>query len=142
MEDNNLDNVRLPRTKESSIFEAVLAIIIIIETIFLYKHTGGDSGVLTIAAILFLVSAVCMACAYRPKWINIPVTIKNYRQLLLKAQSVRVVSIIIALFPAFFANMELMSGSSGTVIGIGFTLLLMGIVVFYVWKIEQAGKIN
>ena len=140
MENNNLNDVRLPRTKESTIFEVVLALIIILEVAFLYKQTGGDSGVLTIAALLFLVSVVCMICAYRPKWINIPVTIKNYRQLGLKAQAARVVSLIIAVFPVFFANPQLMEGPSGTVLGIGFTLLLVGVVGFYVWRIEQAGK--
>ena len=140
MENNNLDDIRMPRTKESTIFEVVLAVIIIIETIFLFRHTHGDSGVMTIAGMLFLGSAVCMLIAYRPKWINIPVTIKNYRQLELKARSCRVACIIIALFPAFFANQELMSGPSGTVLGIGFTVLIVAVLGFFVWKIEQAAE--
>ena len=140
MENNNLNDVRLPRTKESTIFEVVLVLLIILETAFLYKQTGGDVGVLTIAAILFLVSASCMFCAYWPKWINVPVNIKNYQQLVLKAQAARVVSLIIALFPVFFAKPQLMNGTSGTIFGIGFTVLLMGVLGFYVWRIEKAGS--
>lgn len=140
MQNNNLDNIRMPRTKESTIFEVVLAVIILIETIFLYRHTHGDSGVMTIAATLFAASVVCMFIAYWPKWINMPVTIKNYRQLELKSRACRVTCIIIALFPAFFANKELMSGTSGTVLGIGFTILLVGVLGFFLWKIEQAAE--
>ena len=140
MQNNNLDNIRMPRTKESTIFEVVLAVIIIIETIFLYRHTHGDSGVMTIAATLVAASAVCMLIAYWPKWINMPVTIKNYRQLELKSRSGRVASIIISLFPAFFANKELMSGTSGTVLGIGFTILLVAVLGYFMWKIEQAAE--
>ena len=81
-----------------------------------------------------------MATAYWPKWINMPVTIKNYRQVELKAQSARIIAIVIALFPACFANPEWMNGSSGTVIGIGFTIIVMAIIGFYVWKMEKAGK--
>ena len=140
MQNNNLDHIRMPRTKESTIFEVVLAVIILIETIFLYRHTHGDSGVMTIAATLFAAAVVCMIIAYWPKWINMPVTIKNYRQLELKSRSCRVASIIISLFPAFFTNKELMSGTSGTVLGIGFTILLMAVLGYFMWKIEQAAE--
>lgn len=140
MQENNLDNIRMPRTKESTTFEIVLAVIIIIESIFLYTHTHGDSGVMTIAAIMFIASAVSMLIAYRPKWINMPVTIKNYRQLELKARSCRVVCIITSLFPACFANKQLMSGTSGTVLGIGFAILLVTVLGYFLWKIEKAAE--
>ena len=136
----DLNSIRLPRTKESTIFELVLGVIIIINCVFLYIKSGGDSGTMTIAAILLLVAAGIMATAYWPKWINMPVTIKNYRQVELKAQSARIIAIVIALFPACFANPEWMNGSSGTVIGIGFTIIIMAIIGFYVWKMEKAGK--
>ena len=79
-----------------------------------------------------------MVTAYWPKWINMPVTIKNYRQLELKAQSARVIALVVALFPAFFANPECMKGPSGTIIGIGFAAIVMVIVIYYVWRIEKA----
>lgn len=136
----DLNSIRLPRTKESTIFELVLAVIIIINGAFLYIKSGGDSGTMTIAAILLLVAAGIMATAYWPKWLNMPVTIKNYRQLELKAQSARVIAIVIALFPACFAKPEWMNGPSGTIIGIGFTIIVMAVIGFYVWKMEKAGK--
>ena len=77
----DLNNIRLPRTKESTLFEVVLACIIIIEGVFIYLKSAGDSGTLTIAAIPLLAAAALMVTAYWPKWINMPVTIKNYRQL-------------------------------------------------------------
>ena len=52
MQNNNLDNIRMPRTKESTIFEMVLGVIIIINCVFLYIKSGGDSGTMTIAAII------------------------------------------------------------------------------------------
>lgn len=136
----DMNNIRLPRTKESTIFELVAAVIIIIEGVYLYIKTGGDSGTMTIAAILFLVAAGIMVTAYWPRWINMPVTIKNYRQVELKAQSARIIAVVIALFPAFFTNPEWMNGTSGTIIGIGFTIVVMAVIGFYVWKMEKAGK--
>lgn len=76
----DLNDIRLPRTKESTIFELVLAAIIIIEGILLYTKSHGDTGVMTISAMLFLAAAILMAVAYRPKWINMPVTVKNFRK--------------------------------------------------------------
>jgi drug/metabolite transporter (DMT)-like permease len=134
----DLNNIRLPRTKESTLFEIVLAIIIIIEGVFIYLKSAGDSGTLTIAAIPLLAAVVLMVTAYRPKWINMPVTIKNYRQMELKAQSARVIALVVALFPAFFTNPEWMKGPSGTIIGIGFAAIVMVIVIYYVWRIEKA----
>ena len=93
-----------------------------------------------LAAILFLVAAGIMVTAYWPRWINMPVTIKNYRQVELKAQSARIIAVVIALFPAFFTNPEWMNGTSGTIIGIGFTIVVMAVIGFYVWKMEKAGK--
>ena len=136
----DLNNIRLPRTRESTIFELVVAVIIIIEGVCLYIHSDGDSGTMTIAAILFLVAVGLLITSYWPKWINVPVTIKNYRQVELKAQCSRVIAIVIALFPAFFAKPEWMNGTSGTIIGIGFTIVVMSIIGFYVWKMEKAGK--
>lgn len=136
----DMNNIRLPRTKESTIFELVAAVIIIIEGVYLYIKTGGDSSTMTIAAILFLVAAGIMVTAYWPRWINMPVTIKNYRQVELKAQSARIIAVVIALFPAFFTNPEWMNGTSGTIIGIGFTIVVMAVIGFYVWKMEKAGK--
>ena len=140
MQSNNLDHNRHHRTNERTDFEDELGVVTLTETIFLYRHTHGDSGVMTIAGVLFAASVVCMFIAYWPKWINMPVTIKNYRQLELKSRSGRVASIIISLFPAFFANKELMSGTSGTVLGIGFTILLVGVLGYFMWKIEQAAE--
>lgn len=136
----DLNNVRLPRTKESTLFEVLLAVIIIIEGAYLYIKSSGDFGTLTIAGILLLVAAAMMATAYWPRWINIPVTIKNFRQMELKAQSARVIALVVALFPVLFANEPLMRGTSGSVVGIGFTAVVVAIIGFYVWKIEQAGK--
>lgn len=136
----DLNNIRLPRTKESTLFEVVLACIIIIEGVFIYLKSAGDSGTLTIAAIPLLAAVALMVTAYWPKWINMPVTIKNYRQMELKAQSARVIAIVIALFPACFAKPEWMNGPSGTIIGIGFTIIVMAVIGFYVWKMEKAGK--
>jgi drug/metabolite transporter (DMT)-like permease len=116
----------------------VLASIIIIEGVFIYLKSAGDSGTLTIAAIPLLAAVALMVTAYRPKWINMPVTIKNYRQVELKAQSARVIALVVALFPAFFANPECMKGPSGTIIGIGFAAIVMVIVIYYVWRIEKA----
>ena len=136
----DLNNIRLPRTKESTIFELVAAVIIIIESVCLYIKSGADSGTMTIAAILFLAAVSLLVAAYWPKWINMPVTIKNYRQVELKARCSRIIAIVIALFPAFFAKPEWMNGTSGTIIGIGFTIVVMSIIGFHVWKMEMAGK--
>ena len=95
---------------------------------------------MTIAAILLLVAAGIMATAYWPKWINMPVTVKNFRQVELKSQSARVIAIVVALFPACFVNPQWMVGASGTVIGIVFTIIVMAVGGFYIWKMEKAGK--
>lgn len=136
----DLNDIRLPRTKESTIFELALAVIIIIEGILLYTKSHGDTGVMTISGMLFLAAAILMAVAYRPKWINMPVTVKNFRQVELKSQSARVIAIVVALFPACFVNPQWMIGASGTVIGIVFTIIVMAVGGFYIWKMEKAGK--
>lgn len=136
----DLNDIRLPRTKESTISELVLAVIIIIEGILLYTKSHGDTGVMTISGMLFLAAAILMAVAYRPKWINMPVTVKNFRQVELKSQSARVIAIVVALFPACFVNPQWMVGASGTVIGIVFTIIVMAVGGFYIWKMEKAGK--
>ena len=61
----DLNNIRLPRTKESTLFEVVLACIIIIEGVFIYLKSAGDSGTLTIAAIPLLAAVALMVAAYR-----------------------------------------------------------------------------
>ena len=119
MEQNNFDikKVKVHRTTEATVFEIAFAIVAVIVwgLIIWMIHQAPDivpthfdaSGKpnaygspigITIPCIIVTIVAIgCMAVAYFPRFINMPVSITNIRQVELTIRSVRVAAIILLL---------------------------------------------
>ena len=119
MEQNNFDikKIKVHRTTEGTVFEVVFAIVAIVVwgiIIWLVHQApdivpthfdasgkpnayGSPIGITIPCIIVTIVAIGCMAVAYFPRFINLPVSITNIRQVELTIRSVRVAAIILLL---------------------------------------------
>ena len=153
MEQNQFDikKVQVHRTSEAIIFETAFAIVAIIVwgiiTWMLYRAPdivpthfdgagrpnayGSPVGVAIPCAIITIVAIGCMVVAYFPRYINMPVKIKNICQVKLAITSVRVAGITLLLMTLAVAYTMLgMSSPHAFLILAGVGLLLLEIIVF------------
>lgn len=143
---NEYAHVRLPRTIESTIFDAffvleVLAVWIIFAWLYVRFDTvpthfnaagqadaWGSHGVLIFFALMDAVVMGLLAySAYRPKYVNTPVKVVTEEQLLLNARMIRITALIIGLL---FILIAIKMG--GAIFGLSdrtFALLMMLLIV-------------
>ena len=147
----DIKNVKVHRTTEATVFEvafACLAIIVwglivwmvhqapdIVPTHFdgagRPNAYGSPVGVAIPCAIITIVAIGCMVVAYFPRYINMPVKIKNICQVKLAITSVRVAGITLLLMTLAVAYTMLgMSSPHAFLILAGVGLLLLEIIVF------------
>lgn len=115
MEQNNFDikEIKVQRTTEATVFEIVfvLTAVIVWGLILWIIHCapdivpthfdasgkpnayGSPTGIIIPCVILTIAAVSCMAIAYFPRYINMPVKITNIRQVELSVRSVRVAGI-------------------------------------------------
>lgn len=109
----DIKEVKLHRTTESTIFEIVFAIVLIVVWGLIIwmicrapdivpTHFDGSGrpnaygspiGIVIPSIIITVAAIICMVIAYFPRYINMPFKITNNRQVELTARSVRVVGI-------------------------------------------------
>ena len=143
---NEYAHVRLPRTIESTIFDAffvleVLAVWIIFAWLYVRFDTvpthfnaagqadaWGSHGVLIFFALMDAVVMGLLAySAYRPKYVNTPVKVVTEEQLLLNARMIRITALIIGLL---FILIAIKMG--GAIFGLSdrtFALLMLLLIV-------------
>ena len=153
MEQNNLDikKVKVHRTTEATIFEAVFVLIafIVWGLIIWMVHRapdivpthfdasgkpnayGSPVGVTIPCALLTIGAIVCMVCAYFPRHINMPFKISNIRQVEIAIRQLRIMGITLLLVPLAVAYMMLgMSSPSAIPILAVIALIFLEIILF------------
>lgn len=116
--------VKLGRTIESTVFEVVQGIILLVSWVLIWlmlRHAGDTipthinfSGqpdawgstceAYVFAAVFSVASIALMWCAYWPHIINMPVAIRTSRQVLLKSRAARVCALIFSFLPLAFID--------------------------------------
>ena len=111
--------VVLERTIESTVFEVVQGIILLVSWVLIWlmlRHAGdtipthinfsgqpdawgSPSEIYVFAAVMSVASIALMWCAYRPHIINMPVAIRTPRQVLLKSRAARVCALLFSFLP-------------------------------------------
>ena len=153
MEQNNFDikNVKVHRTTEGSVLEAVFVVVAIVvwALIIWMVHQapdivpthfdalgkpnayGSPTGVMIPCIIITIGALICMVVAYFPRHINMPVKITNIRQVELAIASTRVAGITMLLLALAIAYMMLgMSSPSPYPIIAVIVLLILEIIIF------------
>ncbi len=153
MEQNNFDikKVKVHRTTEATIFEAVFVLIafIVWGLIIWMVHRapdivpthfdasgkpnayGSPVGVTIPCALLTIGAIVCMVCAYFPRHINMPFKISNIRQVEIAIRQLRIMGITLLLVPLAVAYMMLgMSSPSAIPILAVIALIFLDIILF------------
>ena len=153
MEQNNFDikKVKVHRTTEATIFEAVFVLIafIVWGLIIWMVHRapdivpthfdasgkpnayGSPVGVTIPCALLTIGAIVCMVCAYFPRHINMPFKISNIRQVEIAIRQLRIMGITLLLVPLAVAYMMLgMSSPSAIPILAVIALIFLEIILF------------
>ena len=153
MEQNNFDikKVKVHRTTEATLFEAVFVLIafIVWGLIIWMVHRapdivpthfdasgkpnayGSPVGVTIPCALLTIGAIVCMVCAYFPRHINMPFKISNIRQVEIAIRQLRIMGITLLLVPLAVAYMMLgMSSPSAIPILAVIALIFLEIILF------------
>ena len=153
MEQNNFDikKVKVHRTTEGTVLEAVFVIVAIIVwgLIIWMVHQapdivpthfdasgkpnayGSPVGITIPCALLTIGAIVCMVCAYFPRHINMPFKIRNIRQVELTIRLIRVTGVTFLLIPLAVAYTMLgMSSPSVIPILAAIGLILVETVLF------------
>ena len=99
---DNRPAVKVNRTLEGTIFEIVVAIILIISwvTIIMNRNNLPASFPFTQCITVSVVSLGMLIAAYFPNSINMPVQITTPRQYALVIRMVRLIGVILSLMPA------------------------------------------
>ena len=99
---DNRPAVKVNRTLEGTIFEIVVAIILIISwvTIIMNRNNLPASFPFTQCITVSVVSLGMLIAAYFPNSINMPVQITTPRQYVLAIRMVRIIGLILSLMPA------------------------------------------
>ena len=102
MSEFNIEEVKVHRTLEGTIFEVVTAIIIVVMYAVAIAKNYFDfdnfQGKHLATIVLSVISIVLLAVAYSPKNINIGGQPKNIRQVEIAIRTVRVIAVELALF--------------------------------------------
>lgn len=106
---DNRPTVKVNRTLEGTIFEIVVAAILIVSWVIIIMNLDNLPAwfPLTQCIITSLVSLGMMVAAYFPNSINMPVQINTPRQYALAIRMVRIIGVIMSLMPvtAYFHSM-------------------------------------
>lgn len=106
---DNRPAVKVNRTLEGTIFEIVVAAILIVSWVIIIINRNNLPAwfPLTQCIITSLVSLGMMVAAYFPNSINMPVQITTPRQYALAIRMVRIIGVILSLMPvtAYFHSM-------------------------------------
>lgn len=106
---DNRPAVKVNRTLEGTIFEIVVAAILIVSWVIIIMNRNNLPAwfPLTQCIITSLVSLGMMVAAYFPNSINMPVQINTPRQYALAIRMVRIIGVILSLMPvtAYFHSM-------------------------------------
>lgn len=106
---DNRPAVKVNRTLEGTIFEIVVAAILIVSWVIIIMNRNNLPAwfPLTQCIITSLVSLGMMVAAYLPNSINMPVQINTPRQYALAIRMVRIIGVILSLMPvtAYFHSM-------------------------------------
>jgi hypothetical protein len=151
MERFDIKDVKLHRTTESTLFEIVFAIVMmvvwgliiwmicrapdIVPTHFdgsgRPNAYGSPIGILVPCIIITVAAIICMVIAYYPHYINMPFKITNTRQVELAIRSVRVAAITLLLLSlAIVYTLLGMESPSVIPVLVVIVLLLLEIIVF------------
>ncbi len=151
MERFDIKDVKLHRTTESTLFEIVFAIVIIVVWGLIIwmicrapdivpTHFDGSGrpnaygspiGILVPCIIITVAAIICMVIAYYPRYINMPFKITNTRQVELAIRSVRVAAITLLLLSlAIVYTLLGMESPSVIPVLVVIVLLLLEIIVF------------
>ena len=102
MSEFNIQEVKVHRTLEGTIFEIITAIILIVTYAVAIAKNYFDfdifQGKHLATIVLSVISIVLLAVAYSPKNINIGGEPKNIRQVEISIRTVRVIAVELALF--------------------------------------------
>ena len=102
MSEFNIQEVKVHRTLEGTIFEIITAIILIVTYAVAIAKNYFDfdnfQGKHLATIVLSVISIVLLAVAYSPKNINIGGEPKNIRQVKISIRTVRVIAVELALF--------------------------------------------
>ena len=141
---NESENVKLPRTLESTIFEILLAVILVVVWVLLLRSLKTLN--LAVPAEFYIAPAITSVMAlvlmffvaYRPGYVNMGGKgATNLKQQKLKAQFARVLSLMMALLPLnSLENLSMQSGFFTVVFGI---VAIVGAVVYSI-LIYRAGR--
>lgn len=127
---DNRPAVKVNRTLEGTIFEIVVAAILIVSWVIIIMNLNNLPAwfPLTQCIITSLVSLGMMVAAYFPNSINMPVQINTPRQYALAIRMVRIIGVILSLMPVttYFHSMLSTAFCVGglVVVIIIFTILL------------------
>jgi len=136
----NIKTVKVHRTKEGTVFEAVTVMVLIVSwvmALFFHCLSSNDDvfsmAVLTVVSLLFL-----WRCYYKPGSINITgVSLKNTRQVALAIRFARIVALWLALLmltlTVMGANHPMMKSTA-----IGFVIVIGLIGFFFIYIIQKA----
>lgn len=153
MEQNRFDikEVKVHRTMEATIFEIVFVVMALIVwglIIWMIHRApdivpthfdasgkpnayGSPTGLLIPCIILTIGAVVCMVCAYFPRHINLPFTIRNIRQVELTIRQLRVMGVTFLLTPLAVAYTSLgMSAPTAVPIMIAIGLIFVETIIF------------
>lgn len=151
MERFDIKDVKLHRTTESTLFEIVFVIVMIVVWGLIIwmicrapdivpTHFDGSGrpnaygspiGILVPCIIITVVAIICMVIAYYPRYINMPFKITNTRQEELTIRSVRVAGITLLLLSlAIVYTLLGMESPSVIPVLVVNVLLLLEIIVF------------
>ena len=151
MERFDIKDVKLHRTTESTLFEIVFSIVMIVVWGLIIwmicrapdivpTHFDGSGrpnaygspiGILVPCIIITVAAIICMVIAYYPRYINMPFKITNTRQVELAIRSVRVAGITLLLLSlAIVYTLLGMESPSVIPVLVVNVLLLLEIIVF------------
>ena len=106
---DNRPAVKVNRTLEGTIFEIVVAAILIVSWVLIIMNRNNLPAWFPLAQCIItsLVSLGMMVAAYFPNSINMPVQINTPRQYALAIRMVRIIGVILSLMPvtAYFHSM-------------------------------------
>lgn len=106
---DNRPAVKVNRTLEGTIFEIIVAAILIVSWVLIIMNRNNLPAWFPLAQCIItsLVSLGMMVAAYFPNSINMPVQINTPRQYALAIRMVRIIGVILSLMPvtAYFHSM-------------------------------------
>lgn len=143
---NDLENeqkgqrLRLPRTTESTVFESLCAILLIITWADVAFHWNSikETQSLMIGNIVgSLCIVLVLGLAYRPDQLNFPMRITRLSQYVVLAQSARVIAVELSLMFAILSFDMVRAGTYGSVAVSALVIVMFFTIGVYMWKIRR-----